>query len=64
MPFMLSHTVYQKVRSLCSEKFYYKHSDAIYKTLEREYLWLFGKITDKDIKHVVQEFKDFWGEDI
>ena len=62
MSLMLSNSVYQKVRSLCSEKFYYKYSDVIYKTLEKEYLWLFGKLTDKDIEHVVQEFKDFWGE--
>ena len=62
MSLMLSNSVYQKVRSLCSEKFYYKYSDAIYKILEKEYLWLFGKLTDKDIEHVVQEFKDFWGE--
>ena len=52
MSFMLKHSVYQKVRSLCSEKFYFKYSDAIYKTLEEEYLWVFGKITDKDIEHV------------
>ena len=48
---------------MCSEQFYYKHSNEIYKTLEREYLLMFGKITDKDIKRVVQEFKDFWGEE-
>jgi hypothetical protein len=63
MPFMLSHSVYQKVRSLCSEKFYYKHSDAIYKTLEKEYFMMFGEVTEKDIEHVVQEFKDFFGEE-
>ena len=63
MSFMLKHSVYQKVRSLCSEQFYYKYSDAIYKVLEREYLWVFDEITDKDIEHVVQEFKDFYGEE-
>ena len=60
---MLNPSVYLKVRGMCSEQFYYKHSNEIYKTLEREYLWMFGKITDKDIKRVVQEFKDFWGEE-
>ena len=48
---------------MCSEKFYYKHSNEIYKTLEQDYLLMFGKVTDKDIERVVQEFKEFWGEE-
>ena len=63
MSFMRKYSIYQTVHSLCSDNFYYKYSDEIYKVLEREYLWVFDEVTDEDIKHVVQEFKDFYGED-
>lgn len=63
MSFERKYWIYQKVHSLCNDKFYYKHSDAIYKVLDREYLMVFGEVTEKDIEHVVQEFKDFFGEE-
>lgn len=63
MSFEHKHWIYQKVHSLCNDKFYYKYSDAIYKVLSEEYLMVFDEVTEEDIKHVVQEFKDFFGEE-
>ena len=63
MDFMAMRDVYHRIHELCSDEFYYKHSDQIYKCLKREYYYVFDEITDKDIQEVVQEFKDFYGEE-
>lgn len=62
MPFTLRYLIYQKVRSLCGEKFCLKYLNIIYQILEEEYFSIHGEVTNKNIEHVVQDIKDFCGE--
>ena len=55
--------VYREIRRHCSENFYKKYSEKIYRCYREEYEPLFGKDAIKDIKRIVEEFRDFFGEE-
>ena len=55
--------VYLEIRRHCSKEFFNKYSDKIYFCYRKEYEPLFGKRAFNDIKKIVQEFKDFFGEE-
>ena len=55
--------VFQEIRRHCSESFYKRRAVQIYRCYRREYEPFFGKRAFNDIKKIVQDFKDFYGEE-
>lgn len=64
MSFMGMRHIYHRISQYCSDKFYRKYADQMYKCIRDEYLMMFGDLTEEQIKKVVEEFKDFFGEEV
>jgi hypothetical protein len=63
MSFESKRYIYHRIGQYCSDKFYRKYADTIYKAIQEDYLWMFGDVTEEQIAKVVQGFKDFFGEE-
>lgn len=63
MSFEEKRWIFHQIRKRCGDTFYYNHSEQIYRVIQQEYLWLDLRVDEETIAKIVQEFKDFWGED-
>lgn len=63
MSFEEKQWIFHEIRKHCSETFYYNHSEQIYQVIKKEYLWLDLRVNEETVAKVVQNFKDFFGED-
>ena len=63
MSFEEKRWIYHQIHKHCGDIFYYNHSEQIYRVIQEEYLWLDLRVDEETIAKVVQEFKDFWGEE-
>lgn len=61
--YAMKSAVLHEIRQHCSADFFMKHGDQIYKCYRKEYEPYFGERAFGYIKEIVQNFKDFWGEE-
>lgn len=60
MSFEEKRWIFHQIHKHCSDTFYYKHSEQIYRVIQEDYLWLDLRVDEETIAKVVQDFKDFW----
>ena len=62
MPFMTKQEVLHEIARYCSQEFFVKYSEQIYRCYRREYEVFFDDAFDF-IGTLVEQFKDFYGEE-
>lgn len=59
MSFEQMRWIYGVIRERTTPEFYAKYSDSIYKTIQREYLWLDLSVDEQVINKIIEEYKIF-----
>ena len=59
MSFEQMRWIYGVIRERTTPEFYTKYSDSIYKTIQREYLWLDLYVDEETIEKVIEEYQVF-----
>lgn len=59
MSFEQMRWIYGVIRERTSPEFYAKYSDSIYKTIQREYLWLDLYVDEETIEKTIEEYQVF-----